>query len=301
MLLRSTQQRAALLQQASAMPAAPHRQPAAAPSATCRCRQRAPAAAAGLASWQQQPSTDCHHHHHHHGGNEQQQQQQQQQRCSWRRRRLSTHVCAVAAGSSTGQTTSQQQQQVPLGSLRAQDVLRAAGVQDGAEVYLEVLQAPCGGPHSSSSSSSDAQLVVAYHGMRCTLAPVAAAGAAGARAGAGGAAAAAGGAAQPGGGVWQLAPTGWLLQPDSPLVKALPGWPAAVARQQAADAPRLAQLRAAPLLLASLAKASSARELQAAVQANAAPWRDGTGVCRACVCACVGVQCGLAVCSRVSL
>lgn len=71
---------------------------------------------------------------------------------------------------------------------------------------------------------------------------------------------------------WQLQPVDWVLQPDLDLVKALPGWAAAVQQQQARQ-----QLPQEPLLLQSVANVYSAAALQAAVRQNPAPWRDGTG------------------------
>lgn len=71
---------------------------------------------------------------------------------------------------------------------------------------------------------------------------------------------------------WQLQPLDWVLQPSLDLVKALPGWAAAVQQQQARQ-----QLPQQPLLLQSVANVYSAAALQAAVRQNPAPWRDGTG------------------------
>jgi hypothetical protein len=71
---------------------------------------------------------------------------------------------------------------------------------------------------------------------------------------------------------WVLQPQGWLLQPGTDIVKALPGWPAAVQQYQARQ-----QLPQQPLLLQSVSKVYTAAALQAAVQQNSAFWRDGSG------------------------
>jgi hypothetical protein len=125
---------------------------------------------------------------------------------------------------------------------------------DGSELFLEVLP-------NSSSTSSDQLCQVAHQGVVYTLTTAAAA-------------AAADGSSSETQPSLQLLPQTWVLQPDHPLVQSLPGWPAAVKRQQARQ-----QLPQEPVLLRSLAPAPaySAAALQAAVRQNAAPWRDGTG------------------------
>jgi homoserine kinase len=110
---------------------------------------------------------------------------------------------------------------------------------DGSELYLEVVDMP----------SSNSTPTVACEGVLYQLQPADATDT-----------------------PWQLQPVDWVLQPSLDLVKALPGWAAAVQQQQARQ-----QLPQQPLLLQSVANVYSAAALQAAVQQNPAPWRDGIG------------------------
>jgi len=158
-----------------------------------------------------------------------------------------------------------------LPECQPQDILRATAA-DGKELFLEVLDSS-----STSSSSSSLQheqqpnspqsLSVAYQGVIYSLTPSPLPNSSSSSDNT----AATATPSQPQA-PYQLQPQGWVLQPGSDLVKALPGWSAAVQQQQAKQA-----LPQQPLLLQSVSRVYSAAALQAAVQQNPAPWRDGTG------------------------
>jgi hypothetical protein len=136
-----------------------------------------------------------------------------------------------------------------------QDIIKAT-TADGADMFMEVISTPSSSAAASSTAAAAAASpqeqqqqqhpVVAHQGVLYAV--------------------------QQTQQQLLLLPQGWQLQPDHQLVKALPGWSAALQQQQAKQ--RLPQQ---PLQLQSAAVVSSAAQLQAAVRRNPALWRDGTG------------------------
>uniref|UniRef100_A0A383WD10 Uncharacterized protein n=1 Tax=Tetradesmus obliquus TaxID=3088 RepID=A0A383WD10_TETOB len=127
-----------------------------------------------------------------------------------------------------------------------QDILKAT-TADGTTLFMEVISTPAAsGTQANSDQQQQQQPIVAHQGVLYAV--------------------------QQTQQHLLLLPQGWQLQPEQQLVKALPGWPAALQQLQAKQ--RLPQQ---PLQLQSAAVVSSAAQLQAAVQRNPALWRDGTG------------------------
>jgi hypothetical protein len=143
---------------------------------------------------------------------------------------------------------------------------------DGSELFLEVVSVSS---HNSSSGAAEQQqqLTVAHEGVLYQLVPNPAATNSSSSSSSSAPSMDPAATSTP----WLLQPQSWLLQPESDLVKALPGWSAAVHQQQARQ-----QLPAQPVAVQSVSKVYSAAVLQAEVQQNPAAWRDGTGVWLAC-------------------
>jgi hypothetical protein len=141
------------------------------------------------------------------------------------------------------------------------------------ELFLEVVSSSSSSSSSSSNSTPQQQVIVAYEGVTYQLQPANTPSTTTTTS-----SSSSSSSSQPPHLPWVLQPQGWVLQPTSDLVKALPGWSAAVQQQQARQ-----KLQQQPLLLQSMERVYSAAALQAAVQQNPGPWRDGTGVCVECV------------------
>ena len=153
------------------------------------------------------------------------------------------------------------------------DILKVV-TADGSEVFLEVVSSSSS---NSSNSAPQQQVIVAYEGVTYELqpsnTPSTTTTTSSSSSSSDSSSSSSSSSDQLSHLPWVLQPQGWVLQPTSDLVKALPGWSAAVQQQQARQ-----KLPQQPLLLQSVEKVYSAAALQAAVQQNPGPWRDGTGV-----------------------
>jgi hypothetical protein len=163
----------------------------------------------------------------------------------WQRRRdCHTAVAAATAAGIAADASSNAQ----LPPWQARDVLRGI-TADGAEIYLEVVAAQQEGRQLPSAEPPLGTLL-AHRGV--LYAP-----------------------SQSARGVL-LEPAGWQLTPEDALVRALPGWSAALERERTGAGAEPAAPSSA-LLLTAVEVASAESMLRTAVATDPSPWRDGTG------------------------